>query len=191
MGVASFQSVEGIRLDHSVRASGCAEMADEFTALVHRQSRFVFRVAFAILRNAQDAEDVVQETFIKLYRTGAWKSMEDEKAFLARVAWRIAVDRRLARNKNLEVPQHAARVQISPEAQAIEMDRTAMVHAFVDALPEELRQPLALSTVQELTSGAIATVMGIPEGTVRSRLARARQILREKIERSEGVRHVK
>ena len=79
----------------------------------------------------------------------------------------------------------------TPEAQAIRADWTELVHAFVDALPEELRQPLALSTVDELTSREIAVVMGIPEGTVRSRLARARQILRQKIESVLGVRNEK
>src|ERR1035438_5305194 len=67
---------------------------DRFADLVERQSRFVFRVAYAILRQASDCEDVVQETFLKIYRAGAWDRMEDERAFLARTAWRIAVDHR-------------------------------------------------------------------------------------------------
>jgi RNA polymerase sigma-70 factor (ECF subfamily) len=52
---------------------------------------------------------------------------------------------------------------------------------LIDALPEELRQPLALSTVEELNSQEIAQVMGIPEGTVRTRLMRARQVLKQKL----------
>jgi RNA polymerase sigma-70 factor (ECF subfamily) len=51
----------------------------------------------------------------------------------------------------------------------------------VDALPEELRQPLALSTVDELNSREISEILGVPEGTVRTRLMRARQILRQKL----------
>ena len=65
----------------------------KFEALVKRQLRFVFRVAYAILRNSHDAEDAVQEMFLKLYRNGAWKDIEDERAFLARAAWRMAIDR--------------------------------------------------------------------------------------------------
>lgn len=64
----------------------------EFSALVERQSRFVFRVAYSVLLNSYDAEDTVQETFLKLYRNGGWKQGNDERAFLARVAWRTAVD---------------------------------------------------------------------------------------------------
>ena len=67
-----------------------------FTALVQRQSRFVFRVAYAVLLNAHDAEDAVQETFLKLYRNGGWQHAENEQAFLARAAWRVALDRRRA-----------------------------------------------------------------------------------------------
>ena len=63
---------------------------ENFAALVTRQSRFVFRVAYSVLRNAQDAEDVVQDTFFKLHRSGAWQQMRDERAFLARAAWRLA-----------------------------------------------------------------------------------------------------
>ena len=60
---------------------------------MNRQARFVFRVAYSVLRNAHDAEDVVQETFLKLYRGRKWEGMVDERAFLARTAWRMAVDR--------------------------------------------------------------------------------------------------
>src|SRR5579863_2448514 len=65
---------------------------DRFTSLVERQGRFVFRVAYAVLRDVADAEDVVQDTFLKLYKGRGWEQMLDERAFLARTAWRIAVD---------------------------------------------------------------------------------------------------
>ena len=65
---------------------------EEFAALVERQARLMFRVAYSLLRNVQDAEDAVQEAFLKLYRGEAWRRMEDEKAFLARTVWRVALD---------------------------------------------------------------------------------------------------
>ncbi len=157
---------------------------ENFAALVARQSRFVFRVAYSVLRNAQDAEDVVQDTFFKLHRSGAWQQMLDERAFLARAAWRLAVDR-IAKPR--PVPQMAS-VQ-SHEQRVIDSDLQATVHRLIDALPEELRQPLVLSAINELTSREVATVLGIPEGTVRTRLMRARQILREKLAARMGVRH--
>lgn len=152
----------------------------EFTALVERQSRFVFRVAYAVLRNAHDSEDVVQETFLKVYRAKAWTRMDDERAFLARTAWRLAVDR-IPRRTMTELDQERASAEASPESAAISKDWNAAVHRLVDALPEEIRQPLALSSVEEMSSREIAEVMGIPEGTVRTRLMRARQILKDKL----------
>lgn len=160
-------------------AAETSNVADEqFAALVERQSQFVFRVAFSVLRNAHDAEDVAQETFLKLYRTAAWKKAEDERAFLARVAWRLAVDRLPAKKIASEI--EPAR-QETPEEELIRLDRDAMVQRLVDALPQELRLPLALSTVEGLRSHEIAAVMGIPDGTVRTRIARARKILKERL----------
>jgi len=174
----------------SAKEDEVAAREHRFAALVHRQSRFVFRVAYALLRNAHDAEDAVQEMFLKLYRTGAWQSIQDERAFLARATWRMAVERLPKRRQEPPDPE-AASPDPSPEEAVIAADRVAAVHRLVDTLPEDLRQPLALSTVEELSSREIAALMGLPEGTVRTRLMRARQILREKLTRRMEGRHEK
>jgi RNA polymerase sigma-70 factor, ECF subfamily len=150
-----------------------------FADIVRRQSRFVFQVAYAVLRNLHDAEDAVQETFLKVYRLRRWDHVENERAFLARTAWRVAVERLPKRSTAPESDR--ADTARNPEEAAIAADRTALVTRLIDALPEELRQPLALSTVEEMASKQVAAVMGIPEATVRGRLLRARQILREKL----------
>ena len=152
----------------------------EFEALVKRQSRFVFRVAYAILRNTHDAEDAAQETFLKLYRNHTWQGIEDERAFLARTAWRVAVDR-LPRSQPEPYESEPLSNAPTPEQEAIVADWHATIHRLVDALPEELRQPLALSTIDELNSREIAAILGLPEGTVRTRLMRARQMLKQKL----------
>ena len=152
---------------------------DAFADLVKRQSRFVFRVAYSVLRNAHDSEDVVQDVFLKMYRTRRWDRMENEKAFLARAAWRSALDR-LKRRKDPVVSEGSASCG-NPEETAISAEWTASVHRVIDALPEELRQPLALSSINELNSREIAEVMGIPEGTVRTRLMRARESVKRKL----------
>ena len=66
----------------------------------------------------------------------------------------------------------------TPEQAVAEYDEQALLHHLIDQLPEELRQPLLLSAIQELNSREIAQAIGIPEGTVRTRLMRARQQLR-------------
>ena len=168
---------------------------DAFESLVHRQSRFVFRVAYAMLRNTHDAEDVVQETFMSLCRSGAWRQLKDERAFLARAAWRQAVDRIRANPKRHEEAQEAMTElpsgEADPEQALLEADLHAAVHRLIDALPEELRQPLALSSLQELNSGEIASILGIPEGTVRTRLMRARQVLKQKLSAQMEIRYAK
>jgi RNA polymerase sigma-70 factor (ECF subfamily) len=156
-----------------------------FEALVHSQSRFVFQVVWSVLRNAHDAEDVVQETFLKLYRSGAWESMEDERAFLARAAWRLAIDRIRVRNSQ-NVTETEPRGGITPEKALIDSDLHSFVQRMIDALPEDLRQPLALSAIDELSSREIGEVMGISEGSVRNRIFRARQILKQKLENRHG-----
>ncbi len=156
-----------------------------FAALVERQSRFAFQVAYSILRNVHDAEDAVQEAFLKLYRGNAWESVDDERAFLARVAWRVAVSRIGKRVR--QAPGRAA--DPDPDQLLIAADRAGAIHRLIDALPEDLRQPLALASVEELNSRQIAVVMGIAEGTVRTRLMRARQILRKKLVALMGSRY--
>lgn len=162
----------------------------EFTSLVERQSRFVFRVAYSVLLNAHDAEDTVQETFLKLYRNRGWRHAGSERAFLARVAWRVAVDRRRTMRPDGRLPDldetpgpalQLASPQPGPEQNVVAANQHALVHSMIDALPEELRLPLVLSASDELNSREIATILGIPEGTVRTRLQRARQVLRERI----------
>jgi RNA polymerase sigma-70 factor (ECF subfamily) len=163
----------------------------EFTTLVQRQSRFVFRVAYAVLLNSHDAEDAVQETFLKLYRNRGWQNLSNERAFLARVAWRIAVDRR-PRSPQATAPRFDRDDDSAPAADAPSSDpgpeqtlilanQHAVIHSMIDALPEELRVPLVLSASDELNSREIGRILGVPEGTVRTRLQRARQLLRQKL----------
>ena len=157
-----------------------ASLEDRFAALVERQARFVFRVAYSVLRNVADAEDVVQETFLKLYKGRSWEGMLDERAFLARTAWRMAVDRLPKARTDLTEVDPVAK-GCNPEQAAIAADWNSTVHRLIDALPDELRLPLALATVDEMNSREIAEVIGIPEGTVRTRLMRARQALKQKL----------
>jgi RNA polymerase sigma-70 factor, ECF subfamily len=161
----------------------------EFSELVLRQSRFVFRVAYAVLLNVQDAEDAAQETFLKLYRNGGWRGLENERAFLARVTWRVAQDGR--RHRGTVGNTHAANVEesssaelpsptLSPEEETMEANQQAQLHRMIDALPEDLRIPLVLSSFEELNSREIGRILAIPEGTVRTRIQRARRVLRQK-----------
>ena len=174
----------------ALRQDGVAVRDDEFAGLVERQARFMFRVAYSLLRNVQDAEDAVQEAFLKLYRGEAWRKMDDERAFLARTVWRVALDRApKARDRMVDVAEmEIAASGESPEDWAAGGDERALLRQMIAGLPEELRQTLLLSSVEEMTSGEVAAVMGIPEGTVRTRVMRAKAELRKRFEAMREVR---
>jgi RNA polymerase sigma-70 factor, ECF subfamily len=158
---------------------------ERFEEMVGRQARFLFQVAFGLLRNRQDAEDAVQEAFLKLYRGEAWLRMQNEKGFLARTVWRVALDhlpKAGERTSDVAEMQLAAvgEAGASPEQNVVDEHERALLRRLIDGLPEELRQPLVLSSVEEMTSREVAEAMGIPEGTVRTRVMRARTELRRR-----------
>lgn len=175
-----------------------------FPAFVERNLRFAFRVAYALLRNRADADDVVQECFLRLHRRRAWAGMKaaipslaggirDEHAYLARVIWRLARDRRRrpVREENGTAMDTMAAADLSPETAALASNGIARIHRLIDALPEELRQPLVLSTLEEMTSAQIAAILAIPEGTVRTRIQRARLLLKQKLDPAMEDRHAR
>ncbi len=170
-----------------LRRQAAQEQAAAFSVLVERHSRFVFKVAYALLRNVEDAEDLAQETFLKLFRTGVWTQIEDERAYLARMVWRLAAGRRPSRHFVHESETgEIASAENSPEGAAIVSERSQTIHRVIDALPGKLRRPLALSSIQEMTTAEIAASMDLPEGTVRRLLVEARTLVKEKMSRMEG-----
>jgi RNA polymerase sigma-70 factor, ECF subfamily len=170
-----------------------AQRDERFEEMVSRQARFMFQVAFGLLRNRQDAEDAVQEAFLKLYRTDGWQRMENEKGFLARTVWRVALDHLPRATEHvLDVSEMQLTATggagLSPEQRVMNEDERSTLRRLIEGLPEELRQPLVLSSIEEMTSGEVAEVMGIPEGTVRTRVMRARAELRRRFTAMKEVR---
>jgi RNA polymerase sigma-70 factor (ECF subfamily) len=168
----------------TVETDAAPTRAELFSALIDRHARFLYRVALTLTRNPQDAEDTVQEALLKLYRGDAWQAATDERAFLAQCVWRAGLDRlstasaRAMRHAEevtaLELPSFAP----SPETQAADSQQRALMRQLIEALPDTLRQPLLLNAVEGLRSTEAAKLLGIPEGTVRTRLMRARAELR-------------
>ncbi len=161
-------------------------VAREVEHVVRDHSRFVYKIAYSVLRNRQDAEDATQETFIRFlrYRRRA-ATVRDRRAWLARAAWRVAIDRRKKLPEiSLEEAAKAVSALRAAGAQADEIaanqQMTALLERLIEALPRDFRDVLVLSTVEELSSPEIAGLLGIPKSSVRTRLLRARQILREK-----------
>jgi len=157
--------------------------------LVRQHSRLVYRIAYAVLRRHQDAEDATQETFLKVLRhQSKLAAVEDPKTWLARIAWRVAVDRskhRAAKEVSFEDGTKAEFDFASPDVAAdvsmLGSEASLAVEKLIAALPEKLRQPLILSAMEEMSPREVAGTLGISEAAVRSRVFRARQILKEKL----------
>jgi len=151
--------------------------------LVREHARTVFRVAYSMVRNHADAEDVAQETFLRAARHGRLDSIENPRAWLVKIAWRLALDRvKRTQHQPLEEVVETLRATEGPLDEALsQQQRSDLLRQLVATLPTDLRQVIVLSTVEEMTSADIAEVLGIPEGSVRTRAMRARQMLKQKL----------
>jgi RNA polymerase sigma-70 factor, ECF subfamily len=158
--------------------------------LVREHSRLVYRIAYAVLRRHHDAEDATQETFVRVLRyREKLEEVEDPKTWLARIAWRVAVDRSKRRSWKREVPLEEPGnplVEVASSESAADdtvqgVQISAMLEQLIAALPEKLRQPLILSTIEEMSPKEVGATLGINEAAVRSRVFRARQILKERL----------
>jgi len=147
---------------------------------VCRYSLLLFRLAYGVLRNSHDAEDVVQETFLRAHRQGI-ASVRDTQAWLATVAFRIAVDRK-RKTEPLPLAEYGVPSgQPNAERLAIRREQVERLQTLITSLPEEFRLPLVLSAIDELNSRQIGEMLGLPESSVRGRIMRARQILKDKM----------
>ncbi len=164
--------------------------APTMEALVASHSLMVFRIAYSILRNHHDAEDAAQECFLRVLKhKDRMHKVRNIKTWMARVAWTTALDKRrpgyLMVSLDEEQPETGTRqlltdLSAAPDEQLAGRQMQQLLQRLIAGLPEDLRLPLELSTVQDLDSSEIAEIMKIPEGSVRNRLFRARQQLKEK-----------
>jgi RNA polymerase sigma-70 factor (ECF subfamily) len=160
--------------------------ADEETlaALVGQYSGTLYRVAFSVLRNGSDAEDAVQEAFLRVLRhRDTLSEVRDQRVWLIRIVWNIVLDRKRRAKTRPETDDVAELARVLPSGGLSAEDRAAAAqhHAHVltcvEKLPAKERQVLILSAFEELNSVEIATVLGITESSVRSRLFRARNLM--------------
>jgi RNA polymerase sigma-70 factor (ECF subfamily) len=153
-------------------------------ALVDQYAGALYRVAFSVLRNPADAEDAVQEAFLRVLRhRDTLDEVRDHRVWLIRIVWNIVLDRKRRAKTRPETDDVAelARVLaangLSAEERAAAAQHHAHVLACVDQLPEKEREVLQLSAFEELSCVEIAAVLGITESSVRSRLFRARNLM--------------
>jgi RNA polymerase sigma-70 factor (ECF subfamily) len=160
--------------------------ADEETlaALVSQYAGTLYRVAFSVLRNPSDAEDAVQEAFLRVLRhRETLAEVRDQRVWLIRIVWNIVLDRKRRAKTRPETDDVAELARVLPsdglsaEARAAAAQHHAHVLSCVEKLPAKERRVLMLSAFEELTGVEIASVLGITESSVRSRLFRARNLM--------------
>jgi RNA polymerase sigma factor (sigma-70 family) len=158
-----------------------------FAMLVHRHGPLVWRVCRRVLGASPDAEDAFQATFVVLVRrAGSVRWKRSIAGWLYQVAWRVARRSRtqIARRAAVTIESHSATAGRTPAAG--DDDRRRTVEEEISRLPESLRLPIVLCYMQGLTNIEAANRIGCPEGTVASRLARARERLRRRL-RARGI----
>jgi len=163
-----------------------------FESLIRRHEGRVFSLLLRMLGNREDAEDVAQETFISLHRHGQ-RFRHDARfsTFIYRVAANAALNRRRAlgrknaRLRKLETRQAAGddlpTSPRNPESAMYGAQVQVQVQDALLELPPDLRAATVLYDIEGLSYREIAAVLEIPEGTVKSRIHRARSALRESL----------
>ena len=168
----------------ATRRESADQLAHEFDARLRDSGTLAFRVAYSVLRHREDAEDVAQESIAKAYRSFAQlRNRERFRAWLVRATWRMALDRRRSDRRRSNREQAVVELATtSTEDSAAEQERAAHLWAAIDALPEKLRLVIVLSSIEGHDTREVASLLRIPDGTVRSRLFLARRALAEKLQ---------
>ncbi len=170
-----------------------------FTAMMRRHNRLLYRTARAILRDDADAEDALQEAYLKAYSKIATFSGESRlSTWLVRIVVNEALGRLRQRKRDQTVVPFApihdrpseseedrmpGRPEDTPENMAFRAQMRKLIERRVDELPVAFRTVFILREVEELTVEETALALQIPSGTVRTRLFRARSLLRESLTR--------
>ena len=178
-------SVEGFSLVLSSMESSRTEI--DLATLVETYSSLLFRVVHSVVRSQSEAEDVVQDVFVRvLEHRRSLADVREMRVWLIRIAWNLALDRR----RRIRPEQFdegfaeglVAKNQPADDALNQAREMRSVLHEM-ERLPRAERHVLLLSAIEELGTAEMAEVLGRSESAVRALLFRARTRLRERLER--------
>ena len=163
---------------------------DAFTALINAHKNLVYNLALRILKDRQEAEDLTQEVFIQVYENLRFFRGESRfSVWLSKVTYNMSLNR-LKALKRLPIAIEDEKLMgagpiieasNSPLAEIEEKERREILREAFSRLPEIYQLPIMLRYMQGFSVGEVAEVLNLPQGTVKTRLARAREILRRKL----------
>lgn len=164
-----------------------------FQADVLPLKNILFRLALRITQNRADAEDVVQETMMKVWnRRGEWQQIESMEAFCLTICRNVSLDKLRRMDRQVlsleDTPTEAGGFDpidhshsANPEQQAVQRDRLQQVRRIISQLPEKQRSCMQLRDIEGKSYRDIATILGITEQQVKVNIFRARQTVKEKM----------
>jgi RNA polymerase sigma-70 factor (ECF subfamily) len=183
-------------VDRSVHDEARQHAQEEaLAALVDQYAGALYRVAFSVLRNPTDAEDAVQEAFLRVLRhRDTLGEIRDHRVWLIRIVWNIVLDRKRRAKTRPETDDVSELTRVLPatglsaEQRAAAAQHHSHVLKCVDKLPAREREVMILSAFEELSSVEIASVLGVTESSVRSRLFRARNLMAELLDHRRSIK---
>jgi RNA polymerase sigma-70 factor, ECF subfamily len=175
--------------DESVVARVLAGEVDLYEVIMRRYNRRLFRVARAILREDAEAEDVMQDAYVRAYEHLAqFQGASAFATWLTRIAVHEALARLRRRNRSASLEdevadedERMATKERNAEQRTHDHELRSVLEDAVDALPPAFRTVFVLRAVEEMSTVEVAAALGIPEDTVKTRLHRARGLLQKSI----------
>ncbi len=183
--------------DAMLVANACNGDADSFGKLVEKYESFVYRTIFYDIKSHEDAQDLAQEVFIKAYKAlASFRSDSEFSTWLYRICKNTTYDylRKNSKSKTILLSEMSSgddndreyeiadeSGKFDPERTAISNETTNIVNQAIAALSEEHRNIIIMREIEGYSYDEIADFLGLEEGTVKSRLSRARNALKKQL----------
>lgn len=190
------EKAENLSQDADLVEKAIAGDAEAFGQLVEKYSSFVYRTVFFDIKKHEDAEDISQEVFIKAYRAlGSFRCDCEFSTWLYRICKNTVYDYARKRVRNATIPlssmssdEYEREYEVpdtdgkfDPEKTYISKETSGIVNDAISSLSEQHRDIIVMRDIQGLSYSEIADILSLEEGTVKSRLSRARAALKQKL----------